>query len=105
MISVTWAFVKFCWAWSARCSLRRACCSGHLDLECCTLFTGSFSISNTNGAKERRMANDYLLKFNKAFENRIRLGVMSILMVNDSVEFVRLKELLQVTDGNLASHL
>jgi DNA-binding MarR family transcriptional regulator len=51
------------------------------------------------------MANDYLLKFNKAFENRVRLGVMSILMVNDSVEFVRLKELLQVTDGNLASHL
>jgi DNA-binding MarR family transcriptional regulator len=51
------------------------------------------------------MGNDYLLKFNKSFENRVRLGVMSILMVNDSVEFVRLKELLQVTDGNLASHL
>lgn len=51
------------------------------------------------------MGNDYLLNFNKAFENRVRLGVMSILMVNDSVEFVRLKELLQVTDGNLASHL
>ena len=51
------------------------------------------------------MGNDYLLHFNKAFENRVRLGVMSILMVNDNVEFVRLKELLQVTDGNLASHL
>ena len=51
------------------------------------------------------MSNDYLGKFNKSFENRVRLGVMSILMVNDSVEFVRLKELLQVTDGNLASHL
>jgi DNA-binding MarR family transcriptional regulator len=51
------------------------------------------------------MANDYLLKFNKAFENRVRLGIMSVLMVNDSVEFTRLKELLQVTDGNLASHL
>ncbi len=51
------------------------------------------------------MGNDYLLKFNKTFENRVRLGTMSILMVNDSVEFVRLKELLQVTDGNLASHL
>ena len=30
---------------------------------------------------------------------------MSILMVNENVEFTRLKELLDVTDGNLASHL
>lgn len=51
------------------------------------------------------MGQDFFSKFNKVFENRIRLGVMSILMVNDSVEFTRLKELLQVTDGNLASHL
>ncbi|HYG37871.1 MAG TPA: transcriptional regulator [Cytophagales bacterium] len=42
---------------------------------------------------------------NKAFENRIRLGVMSILMVNESVDFSYLKETLQLTDGNLASHL
>jgi DNA-binding MarR family transcriptional regulator len=51
------------------------------------------------------MGHDLFSKFNKVFENRIRLGVMSILMVNDSVEFTRLKELLDVTDGNLASHL
>ncbi|MBI3510243.1 MAG: transcriptional regulator [Bacteroidetes bacterium] len=51
------------------------------------------------------MGNDYLQKFNKTFENRIRLGIMSVLMVNDNVEFTRLKELLSVTDGNLASHL
>jgi DNA-binding MarR family transcriptional regulator len=42
---------------------------------------------------------------NKAFENRIRLGVMSILMVNDWADFNTMKETLQVTDGNLASHL
>ena len=30
---------------------------------------------------------------------------MSILMANESVDFKRLKELLGVTDGNLASHL
>jgi len=42
---------------------------------------------------------------NKAFESRIRLGIMSVLLVNDWVEFVELKEMLQVTDGNLASHL
>jgi DNA-binding MarR family transcriptional regulator len=42
---------------------------------------------------------------NKAFENRIRLGVMSALMVNESMDFNTLKELLDVTDGNLASHI
>ncbi|MET1260209.1 transcriptional regulator [Flagellimonas sp. DF-77] len=41
---------------------------------------------------------------NKIFDHRIRLGIMSILMVNESVDFNRLKELLGVTDGNLASH-
>ena len=43
-------------------------------------------------------------KLNKAFESRVRLGVMSVLMVNDSVDFNTLKDLLKVTDGNLASH-
>jgi DNA-binding PadR family transcriptional regulator len=41
---------------------------------------------------------------NKAFENRIRLGLMSLLMVNDEMDFNSVKDLLQVTDGNLASH-
>ncbi|MCK6649841.1 MAG: transcriptional regulator, partial [Bacteroidia bacterium] len=30
---------------------------------------------------------NYIQYLNKAFENRIRLGIMSILMVNDWVEF------------------
>ena len=42
---------------------------------------------------------------NKAFESRIRLGIMSVLMVNDSVDFNTLKEMLDVSDGNLASHI
>jgi DNA-binding MarR family transcriptional regulator len=42
---------------------------------------------------------------NKAFDSRIRLGIMSALVVNESVSYNDLKELLQVTDGNLASHL
>lgn len=42
---------------------------------------------------------------NKLFESRIRLGIMSALMVNDKLDFNTLKELLEVTDGNLASHL
>ncbi len=41
----------------------------------------------------------------KVFDSRVRLGVMSALMVNDQVSFNELKELIQVTDGNLASHL
>ncbi len=42
---------------------------------------------------------------NKSFESRIRLGIMSILMVNDWVDFSTLKEMLNITDGNLASHI
>ncbi|CAM3292427.1 Winged helix DNA-binding domain-containing protein [Flavobacterium longum] len=42
---------------------------------------------------------------NKAFDHRIRLGIMSVLMVNESADFSTLKELLGVTDGNLASHI
>ena len=42
---------------------------------------------------------------NKIFDNRIRLGVMSVLMVNEEISFNDLKQLLEVTDGNLATHL
>lgn len=42
---------------------------------------------------------------NKIFESRVRLGIMSALIVNDEVNFNDLKELIGVTDGNLASHL
>ena len=42
---------------------------------------------------------------NKVFDSRIRLGVMSVLSVNEEINFNELKELLKVTDGNLASHL
>jgi DNA-binding MarR family transcriptional regulator len=42
---------------------------------------------------------------NKIFDSRIRLGVMSILLVNVEMDFNSLKQLLQLTDGNLASHL
>lgn len=41
----------------------------------------------------------------KAFESRIRLGIMSALAVNDSLDFSSLKEFLDVTDGNLATHI
>jgi DNA-binding HxlR family transcriptional regulator len=49
--------------------------------------------------------NNPIAGLNKIFDNRIRLGVMSILMVNDEVSFNDLKQMLEVTDGNLATHL
>lgn len=42
---------------------------------------------------------------NKSFESRVRLGIMSLLAVHDTLDFNALKEYLEVTDGNLASHL
>ena len=42
---------------------------------------------------------------NKAFESRVRLGIMSALAINETLDFNTFKELLQVTDGNLASHI
>jgi DNA-binding MarR family transcriptional regulator len=47
----------------------------------------------------------YIHQLNKVFESRIRLGVMSILLVNEWVDYKQLKEMLSVTDGNLASHI
>ena len=44
-------------------------------------------------------------KLNKTFDNRVRLGIMSVLMVNDWVEFKTLKEMMGLTDGNLASNI
>ncbi len=49
--------------------------------------------------------NHDISQLNKAFDSRIRLGIMSILAVNDKVEFAALKEMLELTDGNLASHI
>lgn len=46
-----------------------------------------------------------LENFDKAFENRLRLQIMSVLVANERYDFNSLKELLGATDGNLASHL
>ena len=44
-------------------------------------------------------------QLNKAFESRVRLGLMSILSVNNWVSYKEIQDLLEVTDGNLASHI
>ena len=46
-----------------------------------------------------------IIGLDKAFDSRIKLGIMSALAVNDMLEFNSLKEFLDVTDGNLASHI
>src|SRR6185436_7263636 len=48
---------------------------------------------------------EFVNGLNREFESRVRLGIMSILMVNDKAEFKTLKELLELSDGNLASHI
>jgi len=41
----------------------------------------------------------------KVMEHRVRLQIVSVLVANDSYDFNALKESLDVTDGNLATHL
>lgn len=48
---------------------------------------------------------NYFQDLDKAFDNKIRLGIMSVLMVNEYVDFNELKQLMSLTDGNLASHI
>ena len=48
---------------------------------------------------------DWIEALDKNFDNRIRLGIMAALVINDAVDFNTFKELMDVTDGNLASHL
>ena len=43
-------------------------------------------------------------KLNKVIHERVRLGIMSTLVVRDKVTFNELKQSLDVTDGNLSVH-
>ncbi|MFK7969594.1 MAG: winged helix-turn-helix domain-containing protein [Bacteroidia bacterium] len=56
--------------------------------------------------------NDFFNQLNKVFDSRVRLGIMSLLMVNEWVSYKEMKQALSgkdkkdpITDGNLASHL
>lgn len=48
---------------------------------------------------------DIIVNINKVFENRLRLGIMSLLMIHDKMDFNSMKEQLHITDGNLATHI
>ena len=45
------------------------------------------------------------IKLDKILHQKVRLGIMSILMVAQEAEFNNLKEKLKLTDGNLSTHL
>jgi len=51
------------------------------------------------------MMDNPIEQLNKVFDSRIRIGIMSALIVNESLNFNDLKALIDVTDGNLATHL
>ncbi len=44
-------------------------------------------------------------KMNKVFENKVRLGIMSALAIDETLDFGTLKGILDVTDGNLSSNI
>ena len=48
---------------------------------------------------------DPIQQLNKIFDSRVRIGIMSALAVNEKLNFNELKELMDITDGNLATHL
>src|SRR5688572_14752947 len=67
-------------------------------------------IMSMDSISENHLNHKFFMKnpienLNKVFDSRIRLGIMSALLVNAEVNFNELKELIGVTDGNLASHL
>lgn len=41
----------------------------------------------------------------KVLEHKARLQIMSVLMVNESFDFNSIKELLNLSDGSLATHI
>lgn len=52
-----------------------------------------------------RIMKDIISNLNKAFDNRVRVGIMSILLKSNWVDFTTLRNTMEVTDGNLSSHL
>jgi len=52
----------------------------------------------------RRAAAGQPLELDRLIHERIRLGILSALAVNDPISFNDLKKLLKTTDGNLSVH-
>jgi len=50
------------------------------------------------------MSFDYR-ELDPVLDSRMRVGILALLLNGDEVEFVRLRDMLDATDGNLAKHL
>lgn len=70
-----------------------------------SIVNGEGSIFEIHHSRTHQTIMNPISNLNKVFDSRIRLGVMSSLMVNSEMSFNDLKQMLEVTDGNLATHL
>jgi DNA-binding HxlR family transcriptional regulator len=62
------------------------------------------SAANSPSAARRKPAEKTPLSLDRLIHERLRLGIVSALAVNDRLTFNELKGLLQTTDGNLSVH-
>jgi DNA-binding MarR family transcriptional regulator len=53
---------------------------------------------------ESTVSNEGTLALDRLIHERLRLGIVSALAVNESLSFNELKRLMQTTDGNLSVH-
>ena len=61
-------------------------------------------LRSINGAVESTGGEEQTLLLDRLIHERLRLGIVSALAVNDSLTFNDLKRLMQTTDGNLSVH-
>jgi DNA-binding HxlR family transcriptional regulator len=62
------------------------------------------STKSAKAASEQETVEQALPNLDRIIHERMRLGIISALAVNDSLTFNELKKLLQTTDGNLSVH-
>lgn len=60
--------------------------------------------NTTSTIGEQQTLENALPQLDRIIHERMRLGIVSALAVNDSLTFNELKRLLQTTDGNLSVH-
>ncbi|HEY1732006.1 MAG TPA: transcriptional regulator [Terriglobales bacterium] len=65
---------------------------------------GEPSSARTSRATTRRHGSSQALSLDPVIHERVRLGIISALAVNDALTFNDLKSLLEITDGNLSVH-
>jgi DNA-binding HxlR family transcriptional regulator len=58
----------------------------------------------TSAGHQQETVENALPNLDRVIHERMRLGIVSALAVNDSLTFNELKKLLQTTDGNLSVH-